>query len=232
MQRLQDLFAPGEEGIARQGNQPVRGERSQTGFQEMAGFLVIQVQVPGQFEHHRLTAGRKKVSLFPPDDSAAMHPHGLSKLLLCEVPASAQGFEQRAGRERDRMSVPAISLPSFWRRSFCPKCSHFLRHPLRPYTLGTVFKGKHSQLTSPDMKGDTMSKRKRFFLWGMGSALLLAASAVSLAHGLKNRHMQRPRSPYNFAAQPCQFHIHNETGTCPTAASYGPFSQGAAQPNL
>jgi hypothetical protein len=91
MQGLQNLLTPGEERIARKGDMPMRSKRGQAGFQQVARLLVIQVQMPGQFEDESLTAGQE-VSLFPPGDGATMHPDGFSKLLLCQVPAFAKGF--------------------------------------------------------------------------------------------------------------------------------------------
>src|ERR1051326_7693398 len=122
MQRLQDRLAPGEEGIARQGHTPVWGERGQAGFQEVAGLLVIQAQMLRQFEDKRLTAGQE-VSLFPSDDGTAMHPYGVSKLLLGQVPADAQGFEQLA--KRSKIVVSSWHLLAFLENSFC--CPQLLR---------------------------------------------------------------------------------------------------------
>src|SRR2546430_1606753 len=48
VQRLQDLRAPGEKGVARQRDQPVRG-KSQASFEQLAYLLIIKMQVPGQF---------------------------------------------------------------------------------------------------------------------------------------------------------------------------------------
>src|SRR5712692_6297784 len=53
VQGLQDLLTPGEEEIALKGNEPMRRERGETGFQQLARLLLIQKEMSGQFEHHR-----------------------------------------------------------------------------------------------------------------------------------------------------------------------------------
>jgi hypothetical protein len=90
---LQELLAPGEVGIARQGNAPAWGERSQTSFQKLPGRLIIQAQLSSQFEDHGLT-GREIVPLFPAPNGVPMHPQGLGQLLLGQVPVCAMGSQE------------------------------------------------------------------------------------------------------------------------------------------
>jgi hypothetical protein len=113
MQGLQDLLAPGKVRIALQGHMPVGSKRGQTGLQELTGFWLIQVQVPGQFKDHRF-ARRQKITPFPPDDRQTMRPKGFSKLLLREVPALAKRFEQRS--KRTKLVVGLSHLPIRWGR--------------------------------------------------------------------------------------------------------------------
>src|SRR5689334_22301298 len=98
MQCFQDLLASGKERIARKGDSPMRCKRGQARFQQLTGFLVIEMQVPGQFEDHRLAFG-KEISLLPPDDRTTMDSNAPGKLLLREVPASAKLFEQCTKRK-------------------------------------------------------------------------------------------------------------------------------------
>ena len=58
VQCLQNLLAPGEEWIALKGNLPMRGERGQTGFKQLARLLIIQSQQPGQFQNEPSGGGQ------------------------------------------------------------------------------------------------------------------------------------------------------------------------------
>jgi hypothetical protein len=110
MQRLQYLLASSEEWIARRGDIPGRRECGQTGLQELARFLVIQAQVPGQLEDHCLAFGQE-VSLFPANDRTPMDSNETSKLLLCEVPAFAQRLGVHQRMKNRTLSRPFICSP-------------------------------------------------------------------------------------------------------------------------
>ena len=96
---LEGLLASGKKGVAWQGHAPVWGWRGQAGFQQLAALLIIQEQVPSQFEDRRFARG-EYVSQFPATNGMPMHPEALGQARLGEVLAVAKRFEQRAKGRR------------------------------------------------------------------------------------------------------------------------------------
>src|SRR5258707_15084530 len=92
MKQGQEILAPGKERIARVGYIPDRRRYEQARFQQLASFVLIQAQVPGQVKHKRL-AFRQKTALFPPANRIAMQTHDVSKLFLGKLLAFTKVFQ-------------------------------------------------------------------------------------------------------------------------------------------
>jgi hypothetical protein len=91
-QYLQDLPAPSKERIAWQRDQPVRRECSETGFEKLTGFLIVQMQVASQFQNHRFAIG-KEIPLLPVEKGTAMDSYDFGKFKLRKTLALPKSFE-------------------------------------------------------------------------------------------------------------------------------------------
>ena len=118
-QCFQDLLAPGEERIARQGDGPIRRQRGQAGFQQLAGFLVIELETARQFEHEPFLFG-KKLALFPSVDGTTVDAGGLSELLLGKASAGAKAFKERSKSENFGAGDCHLSDPLSRNMGQCP----------------------------------------------------------------------------------------------------------------
>src|SRR5581483_2974928 len=94
---LQDLCAPGKERIAWVRDTPVRSERGETGFQQLARLVIIKAQDPGQFKNHPLALWQE-IATFPGTDRAAMHAKLFRQALLSDVLAAAKASEDLSKR--------------------------------------------------------------------------------------------------------------------------------------
>src|SRR5690349_5454742 len=95
VQRLQHVLAPGEIGIAWQGNGPTWSKRGETGFEKLTSFQVIELQVVDQFQDQCFAFG-EVVSLLPTDQRPAMNPDGLGQRVLREALMLAKRLEQES----------------------------------------------------------------------------------------------------------------------------------------
>src|SRR5579885_158236 len=89
VQSFQDFLTPGEERISQGRNAPVRGKGEQTGLQELASLLVIQMQMPGKPEYNPCVDGQI-VPALPAANGIAVYTNFGGELLLGHALALAK----------------------------------------------------------------------------------------------------------------------------------------------